>query len=84
MACIQHPGAHPHWNVDARGVECGWWQAVPGLGCERALDLEGCFVVSAVESAFGGKSKDVGEQWALGRGDEIQKVIRRWRRGIQR
>ena len=61
MACVQHPGAHQHWNVDAGGIGCGWREAVPGLGCGRPLDQEGCFVVGAVKSAFGGKSEDVGE-----------------------
>ena len=23
-------GAHQHWNVNARGIECGWREAVPG------------------------------------------------------
>ena len=80
MACVQHPGAHQHWNVDARGIGCGWRKAVLGLGWGRSLDQEGCFVVSAVESAFGGKSKDAGERWALGRRDEIQEASRRQRR----
>ena len=38
----------------------------------------------AVESAFGGKRKDVGDHWALGRGDEIQEVSQRRRRGVPR
>ena len=54
-------------------------EAVSGLGCGRSLDQKGCFVVSALASAFGGKSEDVGEMWALGRG-----VIRQRRRGVQR
>ena len=66
MACVQHPGAHQHWNLDARGIGCGPQKAVPGLRCGRSLDQEDCFVVSAVESAFGGKGKDFSEQWALG------------------
>ena len=61
MACVQHPGAHQHWNADAMEIRGGWLEAVPGLGCGRSLDKKGCFVVSAVESAFGGKSEDVGK-----------------------
>ena len=53
--------AHQRWNVDAGGIGCGWRKAVPGLGCGRSLDQEGCFVVSAVESAVGGKTEDVGD-----------------------
>ena len=33
MACVQHPGAHQHWNVDAGGIGCGWREAVVRLGC---------------------------------------------------
>ena len=30
MACVQHPGAHQHWNVDAGGIGCGWREVVLG------------------------------------------------------
>ena len=53
------------------------------VGMRRSLDQEGCFVVSTAESAFGAKIKDIGEQWTLGRGDEIQEVSRRRKREVQ-
>ena len=84
MACVQHPGAHQHWNVDARGKGGGCWEAVSGCGCGWSLDQEGSFVVSAVEFAFGGKSKDIGELWALGRGDETQEIYWRGKKRTQR
>ena len=40
------------------------------------MDEKGGFVVSAVESAFlGGKSKDVGELWVLGRGMTFKRSV---------
>ena len=68
----------------AREIGGGRLEAVPGLGCGRSLGQKGCFVGSAVESAFGGKSKDARELWALGGGHEIQEFSRQWRRGAQK
>ena len=79
MACVQHPGVHPHWTVDARRIGGGRWEAVPGLGCGRSLDQKSCFVGSTVESAFGGKRKDARKLWALGGGHKIQEVSRQWK-----
>ena len=68
-------------GTQTRGVRSRRWEGVPGLGCGRSLDQKGGFVVSAVESAFGGESKDVGELWALHRGDEIHDISRQWVKG---
>ena len=63
MACVQYPGAHQHWDVNARGG--GGWKggAVPGRGVGRYY--KGGVVVGAVECTFSGKGEDVGKRRTL-------------------
>ena len=48
------------------------------------MDEESGFVVGTVQLVFGGKSEDVRTLWAPGRGGEIEEVVWRGGREVQR